>query len=50
MLKEMKKQFGWLIFGVPKKKKKTVYFYDGKPVVSFKGDKMTYHGKKKPRR
>lgn len=51
MLKEFKRQFGFLLFGVPKKKKTRIYCYDGKPVVRIDGDKVTYYkNKKKPRR
>jgi hypothetical protein len=54
MLKEMKRQFGFLLFGVPKKKKQQtrIYHYNGRPVVSITGDRVTYHTnhKKKPRR
>jgi len=52
MLKEMKKQLGWLVFGVPKKKPTTVYYYNGKPFITSRNGTLHFHQsrpKRKPR-
>ena len=55
MLKEMKKQLGWLVFGVPKKQKKSTntYYYAGRPYLTVQNGQIIYRQplpKRKPRR
>ncbi len=54
MLKEFKKQLGWLVFGVPKKKKQTTtYYYGGRPYLTVQNGEIIYRQplpKRKPRR